>query len=151
MESSSWADAAVAAFPRIVLSGDRGLSIHRQVPSREPQQDVLRGCRTVLNPELLLCAFQRLVKASANHDGERCLFHHAGIRTELWYLVENLPVVDNHKMPRLLVACRWSRHAGTQHHFHLLRLYRHVCIASHRCTAHNIFKNLILFHYCFSM
>ena len=59
------------------------------------QQNVLRGCRTVLNPELLLCAFQRLVKASANHDGER-----------------------------------W-----------------HVCITSHRCTAHNIFKNLILFHH----
>lgn len=59
------------------------------------QQNVLRGCRTVLNLELLLCAFQRLVQTSANHDGER-----------------------------------W-----------------HVCIASHRCTAHDIFKNLILFHH----
>ena len=38
-----------------------------------------------------------------------------------------------------------------QHPLHLLRLYRYVCIASHRCTAHDIFKNLILFHHCFSM
>ena len=55
------------------------------------QQDVLRGCRTVLNPELPALCLPASCPGIRKPRWRAVPVSHAGIRAELWYLVENLP------------------------------------------------------------
>lgn len=61
-------------------------------------------------------AFLRLAQVSTDHDGERSLLHHAGVRAKGWCLVENLSVGDgdDYKVIHIILKneiLRWKTYA----------------------------------------
>ena len=110
------------------------------------EENILCGGGTVLYPKLLFDSFEPLVEASADHDGERSLFHHAGVWAEGRDLFENASVVDDHEMPGLLVASRRCSHACSQKHLDLFFLDGLGSIASHGGSSHDMVENSVLFH-----
>ena len=96
-----------AVFARIYPDPDAS-----QTFSMNSDQEVFCCRRTVLHP-IPYMLFE--ARVATDKDSDKCFPAHQGVGMNRGYLVKDLPVIDDHKVPRLLIASRRSAHGGFQY------------------------------------